>query len=339
MHLFLIFTFCLGAYSDNPVPPREWTVDLDKPPATRWPFEEMLPYYNQSIHDAVALLNEVLPSWLVAGAESLASLLIPSMGDYGLEIQANAPKIGIPVGAGVLLNIFYEIEAGCTSIVARDSKGNIYHGRNLDFDLASVLRHLVINVKFQRKGKTIYSGTTYAGYVGLLTGVRQNSFSVTINQRDEGYIWENFLEALFIPGTRVLPFLVRDTLETTEKFSTAVHILSTTSLAAPCYITVSGPGPNDGVVITRNRIDTEDLWYLGDSLWYLAQTNDDHWTPDTDGRSTAAKQLMDRIGTASVNLQTIFGVLSTEPVLDESTTYTSLMSVATGNLTTFIRRL
>lgn len=72
--------------------------------------------------------------------------------DYGQEIASNAPKMGIPVGAAVLLNIFYEIEAGCTSIVSQDKQGNIIHGRNLDFSLAPVLRNLVINVQFQSQG-------------------------------------------------------------------------------------------------------------------------------------------------------------------------------------------
>lgn len=39
----------------------------------------------------------------------------------------------------------------CTSIVAQDTKGNIYHGRNLDYP-HNILRNLTINVIFQKNG-------------------------------------------------------------------------------------------------------------------------------------------------------------------------------------------
>lgn len=301
--------------------------------------EQMIPYYNQSIHDALAFLNRVLPSELIAAAEDIAELLIPEFGDYGQEIASNAPKMGIPVGAAVLLNIFYEIEAGCTSIVSQDKQGNIIHGRNLDFSLAPVLRNLVINVQFQSQGKTIYYGVTYAGYVGLLTGLRPGAFSITINQRNEGNRFLNFLEALFIPGTRVLPFLIRDTLQDQSNFSAATQVLSTTSLAAPCYITVAGVQLWEGMVITRNRYNTADIWSLKDAGWYLAQTNDDHWKPDSDGRSTAAKNHLNQIGQANINFDSLFTVLSTPPVLAPSTTYTTLMSPQKSELITKIREL
>lgn len=78
MLLLLIVLFL--AKADNPTPPREWVVNLDLPPKDRWPMEQMIPYYNQSIHDALAFLNRVLPSELIAAAEDIAELLIPEFG-------------------------------------------------------------------------------------------------------------------------------------------------------------------------------------------------------------------------------------------------------------------
>ena len=59
---------------------------------------------------------------------------------------------------------------GCTSIVAEALDGTILHGRNLDFSATNILQDLTIIVDFQRRAKTVYTGTTLAGYVGLLTG-------------------------------------------------------------------------------------------------------------------------------------------------------------------------
>ena len=39
------------------------------------------------------------------------------------------------LGDIVLYNIFYEVFTVCTSIVAHDDKGTMYHARNLDFGL------------------------------------------------------------------------------------------------------------------------------------------------------------------------------------------------------------
>jgi len=339
--MFVLLCLLLNIKADSPFKPREWVVNLDLPADQRWPTQQMLPYYNASINAALNLLYSVIPESIASWVEYLAEYLVPSMGEHGIEITSFANITNMPVGAAVLLNIFYELEAGCTSIVSQNSNGIITHGRNLDFLLAETLRHLVINVKFQQKGQTLYEGTTYVGYVGLLTGMKQDSFAITINQRNEGNRIENFLEALLIPGTRVLAFLVRDTLQYTDTLEEAVTILSTTSLAAPCYITASGTYPGQGVVITRNRLEADDLWFLdyASGRWSLVQTNDDHWKPDSDGRSTAAKQMMAKIGPTKINEDFLFQVLSTRPVLAPSTTYTTLMSSSSGNYTTYVREM
>lgn len=41
----------------------------------------------------------------------------------------------------------------CTSIVAQDSKGHIYHGRNLDYVFGSFLRNLTLDVQFIKNGQ------------------------------------------------------------------------------------------------------------------------------------------------------------------------------------------
>ncbi len=40
-------------------------------------------------------------------------------------------------------------EMACTSIVAQDATGNIYHGRNLDWDIPDYLRNLTVQVKIR----------------------------------------------------------------------------------------------------------------------------------------------------------------------------------------------
>lgn len=48
-----------------------------------------------------------------------------------------------PMWKAVMVNIIYELDSYCTSIIAKQADGKIIHGRNLDFDFAPQLRGLV----------------------------------------------------------------------------------------------------------------------------------------------------------------------------------------------------
>merc|ERR1719471_2215277 len=55
------------------------------------------------------------------------------------ELTGIAKATGIDLVLIVGLNLAYEIEGACTSIVGEDANGNLLHGRNLDFGLFSGL--------------------------------------------------------------------------------------------------------------------------------------------------------------------------------------------------------
>lgn len=50
----------------------------------------------------------------------------------------------------------------CTSIVAQDDKGNIYHGRNLDYAFVDILSKITLDVRFI-KGGQVRSRVAVAG--------------------------------------------------------------------------------------------------------------------------------------------------------------------------------
>ena len=49
------------------------------------------------------------------------------------------------------------LSSGCTSIVSQDSKGQIWHARNLDYGMSAqmteVMRNMTLEVAFKRNGK------------------------------------------------------------------------------------------------------------------------------------------------------------------------------------------
>jgi N-acylethanolamine-hydrolysing acid amidase len=100
----------------------------------------------------------------------------------------------------------------------------------MDWDLPQ-LRDLTIEVKFfrnlnsfkkldfQKGGKTLFLASSWAGYVGVLTGVRPNSYSVSINFRrtEKGNLWQNIKQSL--KGGWPTGFLVRVVLEEDNSFT------------------------------------------------------------------------------------------------------------------------
>lgn len=48
------------------------------------------------------------------------------------EMVGIATFSGMPLSLVTLYNIFYEAFTLCTSIIAQDPEGHLYHGRNLD---------------------------------------------------------------------------------------------------------------------------------------------------------------------------------------------------------------
>ena len=76
----------------------------------------------------------------------------------------------------------------CTSVVANTPQQHVLHGRNMDWNIPPVLRKLVIDVEFQRSNRTVFTGTTIAGFVGVLNGMTTGpeAWSISMDARGKG---------------------------------------------------------------------------------------------------------------------------------------------------------
>lgn len=193
---------------------------------------------------------------------------------YGEELKAMSARSGVKLGRLVILQLVYEAASCCTSIVVPGPDGVPRHIRTMDWAM-DLLGDLTIEVEFLRGGKPLFVATTWAGYVGVLTGIKPGSFSVSVNFRIIGdSMWTNIKKA----ASRCWPigFLLREVFESAADFATAVSWLSNTPLIAPCYFTVCGTQPGEGSLLTRNREGVEQTWNLG-THGPIVQTNIDHW--------------------------------------------------------------
>lgn len=310
-----------------------YNVSLDLPPEQRW--KAILSHYNQTyLKESMEFVyKSSVPKWVQAIILPLAEidLIFLVREPYAGEIRGIARTLGASVGYVLGINFAYEATAYCTSIIAQDTKGNIYHGRNLDYAFPEILRNLTVDLDFIQNETIAYTGTTFLGYVGLWTGQSPYKFTVSGDARAKGKWWENAIAAFFKRSSPV-SWLVRDVLHNARDFENAALQLSKTPIIADTYYIMGGTQSREGLVITRNRGGPADLWPLDPQRgeWFHVETNYDHWTtpPPYDDRRTPAIKALNATGQANINAVSLYKVLSVEPVLNDMTIYTTTMSAA-----------
>ncbi|NXB59024.1 NAAA amidase, partial [Struthidea cinerea] len=312
--------------------PLRCNVSLDSPAEQRW--LPVLRHFDPAFLRAAVqrIIDESVPKWVHQVIQPIAAelqLFMPQ--PFAGEIAGMCKALGVSLGDGILLNFAYESTMFCTSIVAQDDKGNIYHGRNLDYAFVDILSKITLDVQFIKGGQVAYQGTTFLGYVGLWTGQSPHKFTISGDERDDGRWWKNAIAA-FLNRSYPVSWLVRDTLSEAEDFQSAVLRLADVPIIAEVYYIVGGVSPKEGMVITRNRRGPADLWPLDPlgGAWFRVETNYDHWTtpPPSDDRRTAAIKALNATGQHNINFDTLFKVLSVKPVLNNNTVYTTVMSAA-----------
>ena len=333
------------ACNDAVILGKRYIVNLDLPPEERW--REVVDDNRKTISTLVSFAQNVTPPYLYNWALSPhfdVRDVLPY--PYGEEIVGIARAARVSAAKLFLVNLMYELDgyakkkniAACTTVIAQAENGLIYTARTVDslyeqnVYYTDTYKKLSITVDFQRNGQTVYTGSTWAGYVGLQTGQKANKFTIALNAKNTPGKWQtNIIETK--TNAHALVFtLIRDTLADPElDFEMAVKKLSTHPVSAPCYFTVGGVQPGEGVVITRARNRVQDLWWIGGKHWFLVQVNSDHWKPSDDPsgavRKEAATKRMNQIGQKNLSLSGMLdSVLCVPPVMRNITLQAIIMS-------------
>jgi len=241
-----------------------------------------------------------------------------------------------PLQEVVALNFLYEWTTACTSIIAMDGKGQMWHARNMDWNFGgNSLFNMSYVIDFQTGGQTLFTGVQWIGYIGVLSGANK-AFTVTVDQREhyeEGLIWGN-LDALEA-GAESVAITLRMALEQNMTWSDGLNDLANAFIAAPVYYNMGGAVSGQGSVITRDRNgNTTDIWKWDSGPqpccpdiqnWYLVETNWDHWTTDGDDRQEDAIASLNALGQNNVNSTTLFNILATPDVLNSNTQYSMVV--------------
>jgi len=339
-----------------------YTIDLDVPAEDRW--AHIVTPHTDGIRNLLKftlsgkfIANEIIDKIAAEQDEILANF--PS--DYGDELRGIAKATNISVSQFILFNMAYEIWGLCTSIVAEDDKGHIYHGRNLDFGLwpawdskgddwtlTELLRPLLFQADVMKGGKVLYHITNYAGYVGVHTGMKPHAFSVTIDSRFDDNFDSRLLAWLKPNSThtgKFVSFTVRQALEQTSSYSEALTFLNDTGLIGPAYLILGGMQPGEGAVITKESAETLDVMTINGRMAqhkqkFVVQTNYDNWKspPWFDDRRIPAIDCMEQLTPSGTNLPGLFNVLSAKPNLNRLTTFTVLIDVMEDSYNSYKQR-
>ena len=230
----------------------------------------------------------------------------------------------------------------CTSFVASTPSGDIWHGRNLDWNLQDSLKEFIINVDYTRSGKTVFKGTTIVGFVGILHAVKENGFAWSMDARRKGgSIAFNTLEAVMSAGSRTPEQHARAVFESDDitKYSDAVAALGEHNIVNPCYYIVSGMKYPEGTVLARGREGVAKEWPmgsdsppLGEQSWYTAVTNYDldHNPPPSDDRTTPLIENLNAMKGQNYGETEVWTILKTWPTFNMHTDITMVTSPKEG---------
>ena len=247
---------------------------------------------------------------------------------YPEEMKAIADRSNMDLGRLVLLQHIYEASACCTSIVLEGDTCPI-HIRTMDWGM-NILKPLTIEIDCRRNDQTVFIATTWAGFLGVFTGMRPGEWSCSLNFRltRQGSFWTNIKSAM--KGAMPSGFLIRRLLETEPSFDSAMEALASTPLIAPCYFSICGAQPGQGALITRNALDEEHRWLLSER-GHFVQTNMDHWSTNiledimcsARRKWVALKYLKKRPSLLTDHW--LWKLMSTSPILNDITIYGTLM--------------
>lgn len=153
---------------------------------------------------------------------------------------------GAPMYVGmfeiILMQMYYDAIARCTSVVVRDENEEIMHGRTMDWEMESGgLDALTINVEGYDGDELIFRGISWAGMVGLFTGTNVKSkFSISINYRPDVRTTdarlEEALKHILVPPSAIK--LVNDKLSELHKEILIGFLRAVDPTNMPCAVLV-----------------------------------------------------------------------------------------------------
>lgn len=313
-------------------------INLDLPSDKRW----------------IDILTEFKPELLVAKDRmkliidkmlgSSYYLIVPMIKSFKLfksimfldELQSIANVMEMSFEYVLMLQLCYEISSCCTSAITKIGDDYVFF-RTMDWPM-DFLKDLTINLDFVKDGKTIFTATTWVGYVGLLTTTVPQKYSIAVNYRRTQDVSLSSISKNIISIMNMnwpIGYLIRDICEKNLSYKNMLHCICKAKLVSPCYVTICG-------TIERPKIITRDPdGYKIYKHNYVVQTNCDQnkVTPDilysVCRREKIIKSIEDNKNNFK-NVDTIIKEFYIDPIKNDETIYYTIMVPKLGMHNAFL---
>lgn len=142
---------------------------------------------------------------------------------------------------------------GCTSAIVTGADGNPTHVHSLDWNVPE-LQQTLIEVEFHREGKCAFVATTFAGYVGVLSGMKPQSHAVSVGYRNSAKKYRKYLWSS-VTGGWPAALLVRHQLESPKTTFKLCNTCMQSSMLP--HITQNLLSPQQGMCLRSRCLATQ----------------------------------------------------------------------------------
>ena len=171
--------------------PPKYVIDLSLPPIQR--YQKIAEDFKPQLISLPTLFDElagqVHPKISVPTVQMIARLFLRRLysAEETEELRGIQLRTGIEMHLLVAFNVLLDLLMGCTSggirVQDRKEPPRMLHFRTLDWGMEA-LRPIIVQLEFIERpgGKVIASSITYAGFLGILTAVKEG-LSISLNFR------------------------------------------------------------------------------------------------------------------------------------------------------------
>ena len=305
----------------------EYIIDLDMPEETRW--IGLLNQYADTLNKIKPILKKLIDMQLSNYKYLLYPLIklykISGFIKYKKELESIANFLSIDFEHVLLLQLYYEMNAACTSVVTKVNDSYCMF-RTMDWPM-EFLKELTVNLKFVKNNKVLCYATSWVGYVGLLTVTIPEKCCISMNYRRTSLNSYGILKNMFNCMTMSWPsgYLIREICENSYDTNMIRFLLKKSNLISPCYFTLCYNDRKPEIIIR------DPSSYSIESGDFVIQTNCDSGKIEPNilysiERRKICKEIILQKNNSFESSDELISLLFVQPVLNSETIYLNILN-------------
>jgi hypothetical protein len=312
-------------------------INLDLPPSKRW--NDLLQEYKYELliakKEMINMIEQLLGHSYYIVMPLIKTFRLSGSIKYIEELESISKIMDMSFEYVLLLQLCYEACSCCTSVITKVNNRDTFF-RTMDWPL-KFLNKLTVQLEFVKDGRLLYSATSWAGYIGILTAVVPEKYGLAVNYRRT----QNITSTAMLQNTWKMMnmywpigYLIRDICENEHSYDQMISILKKAKIVSPCYITICGCNQLPKII---TRDSTEYTIYQNK---FVVQTNCDQDKTEPDilysvERRRKITKIINENNNDFDSVDEMIKKFYIEPIKNDETIYCSVMIPSTGLLISF----